>query len=137
MKTIIIAAILMTLTQTAAASSMFIYCSTADGSITNISGHRWETEVRYSDRKTGTKYSASVEGAQLEILEQHADISEDIRKGECQEGGYSWGSAKSTYTILAKLKLPNNASERVREVVGEKPKVYLCERFSDWQEPCE
>ncbi len=138
MKKIILATIMMVFAQTAGASSYYIECTTADGSITNLTGHAWETQVRYKDWKTGKRYVADLPEAELEIIETLGDLESTSNQGQCdKEINSSWGSASRTYVIKAKLNLPKNASDRVKEVVGTQAKFFICEESTSWQSHCE
>ena len=127
MKKLIIATMIALTSPLAQASSFYISCSTADGKITNVSGHAWETVVSYYDWDLRKKIRVEVEDAHLEVTEKLQTIERKQSQSECTEPGQpGWATSEETYVMKGRLILPDNASDKLKEIVGTKDMIFLC-----------
>ena len=134
MKKLIIATIIaLTASQSALASSFYIDCTTADGSVTNVSGHADETIIRYKNWETGEFITEEYHDAIMEVVLLRHEIDESQTGGEC--GGVSTWTR--TYVVNGRLELPEGASERAKEIAG-RNKYFICESVvSNMMPPCD
>lgn len=134
MKKLMIATLIAAVSPFASASSYYVYCSTADGRITNVTGHDFKTVVKYYDYEANKDIEVELNGeAYLEEVERVSTIEKESHQSDCKNGNSGWASAKETYVIKGKLILPDNASEKLKGVVGPNPEIFLCQ--TDYSSP--
>lgn len=118
------------------ASETLLTCSTAKGNIvTSISEHSETASVTYYDETSELDQVIEIANTEFEELESKSIVDDFTNPVDCSRGK-SWGTRIVTYTVRALLHLPESAPEFAEEVVGSQGKIYLCEQFSYWQQPC-
>lgn len=130
MKLLITTLIILITPHVVNASYYDITCSTANSSISNVTGHRHKTTVQYYDMNKNEIVSKEIE-AYLEVEERIADVANETRNGECS------GSQKITYLVKAKLKADEPVSKAVQEAIKAASPYFLCVEHSTWMHVCE
>ncbi|MCB0407719.1 MAG: hypothetical protein KDD34_05895 [Bdellovibrionales bacterium] len=113
------------------ASSYYVNCTNADGSIHNVSGHSFGTTIRYYDYDNNKEVTEFDLEGEIDVIKVLATIKEETHGGDC--GGY--GSSEKTYVVEARMKLSDAVSKKAKEYVGNSSQIYLCEDSSSWITP--